>query len=176
MVPPTVTAAAAAFSSYDRNGNGFISIDELKALLTDLGMLKGMSPSAAAAFVVSQFAMADSKTKDGKLDPQEFNRLYLKLAAPRLLEVLQADVPEQLAQLRHTFFSFAGFGSRSGGQAAPSGLDGVRVLLLVLACDMLGGGVNTQVTHCKQTLLLLLLRFAHGPTMTQFSQEIVGLI
>ncbi|KAI3431389.1 hypothetical protein D9Q98_004443 [Chlorella vulgaris] len=138
MVPPTVTAAAAAFSSYDRNGNGFISIDELKALLTDLGMLKGMSPSAAAAFVVSQFAMADSKTKDGKLDPQEFNRLYLKLAAPRLLEVLQADVPEQLAQLRHTFFSFAGFGSRSGGQAAPSGLDGARFIKLCRATGLVG--------------------------------------
>ncbi|KAL4856362.1 Tubulin polymerization-promoting protein family member 2 [Chlorella vulgaris] len=138
MVPPTTAAAAAAFSSYDRNGNGFISIDELKALLTDLGMLKGMSPPAAAAFVVSQFAMADSKTKDGKLDPQEFNRLYLKLAAPRLLEVLQADVPVQLAHLHQTFSSFAGFGSRSGGQAAPSGLDGARFIKLCRATGLVG--------------------------------------
>lgn len=51
-------AALAAFARYDRDSSGYITIDELKAVVKDLGLLKGMAPHEAAAWVVSQFALA----------------------------------------------------------------------------------------------------------------------
>jgi hypothetical protein len=50
--------AQAAFSKYDRNRSGGITVEELRALLKDMGLLEGMAPQEAASWVVAQFAMA----------------------------------------------------------------------------------------------------------------------
>lgn len=54
-VPPD---ALAAFRKYDRNKSGGITVEELRALLADMGLLEGLAPQEAAAWVVAQFAMA----------------------------------------------------------------------------------------------------------------------
>jgi hypothetical protein len=72
-------AALAAFQQYDRNGSGAIEVEELRALARDLGLLQGRSPAEAAAWVAQQFALADRKTRDNRLDFAEFSRFHSKV-------------------------------------------------------------------------------------------------
>ena len=74
-------AALAAFQQYDRNGSGALEVEELRALARDLGLLQGRSPAEAAAWVAQQFALADRKTMDNRLDFAEFSRFYSKVGA-----------------------------------------------------------------------------------------------
>lgn len=56
-----------------------------------------------------------------------------QVTAPRLLDVLAADMPEELERLRAVFLGFAAFGAARGA-APPAELDGVS------CC-------NVQITH-----------------------------
>jgi hypothetical protein len=71
--------AAAAFAQYDRNSSGAIEVDELKALLRDLGLLQGKGLDEVHTFVAQQFAMADRKSRDNKLDEAEFSAYFAKV-------------------------------------------------------------------------------------------------
>lgn len=57
---------------------------QLRRLLADLGVLQGRSPDAAATFVAQQFALADRRSRDGRLDWEEFRRYYDKVRNAQL--------------------------------------------------------------------------------------------
>jgi hypothetical protein len=67
------------FERYDRNKTGAIEIEELRALLGDMGLLANKTLNEADSFVVQQFAAADAD-KDSKLEFEEFAAYYGKVA------------------------------------------------------------------------------------------------
>lgn len=62
----------AVFERYDRNHSGAIEVEELRALLADLGL------KTSDSFVVAQFAAADAD-RDSKLSLEEFVAYYAKV-------------------------------------------------------------------------------------------------
>lgn len=60
--------------------------------------------------------------------------LAMQATAPRLLEVLSADMPAEVERLRSVFLGFAAFGAPRGA-APPTELDGVGAQGLQLACS-----------------------------------------
>lgn len=121
---------------------------QLRKLLADLGKLQGRSPDAAATFVAQQFALADRRSRDGRLDSEEFRRYYAKATAPRLLEVLGAEMPVELAALRSVFQSFAAFGAAS--KQPVTEIDGVRSTALCDAVTLCGACAATfSVAACR---------------------------
>ena len=56
--------------------------------------------------------------------------VVLQVAAPRLLDALAVDMPEELQQLRQVFLTFATFGAPRSGGPALTELDGVSALVM----------------------------------------------
>lgn len=70
--------AAAAFAKYDRSGAGYVTVEGMRALLKDVGLLEGRGAADATAFVVQQFALASRKSRDDRLSFDEFSKFYAK--------------------------------------------------------------------------------------------------
>lgn len=128
--------------------------------------------SSPVCICTVQFAMADRKSRDNKLDEAEFSAYFAKVGqgpgqalptwgcclirhpalfdfprspaakanrllktaasrvfqvtAPKLVDSLAAEAPEELAQLRRSFAAFATFGATRASAGGDSELDGVR--------------------------------------------------
>lgn len=106
-----MTEEMKAFRKYDKNRSGAIEIDELKALMTDLGLLKGKSSAQIRECVVAAFASADTD-RDNALNLEEFSVYYQRVTAPSLVEALQAEYPDDLSGVQHAFNEWVCFGAR----------------------------------------------------------------
>ncbi|KAL4440442.1 hypothetical protein ABPG75_003443 [Micractinium tetrahymenae] len=164
MAPPPPSAEA-AYASYARNTSAGMRVEELKTLLSDLGLLQGRPAAEAAAFVAAQFAAADRRTKDGRLDAQEFAAYYSKVTAPRLLDVLSADMPAELERLRSVFLGFAAFGAPRG-TVPPTELDGARFIKLCKESGLVGRQLSA--TDCDLIFAKAKERAARKVTFEQF--------
>lgn len=107
-----VTKELEAFRKYDKNRSGAIEIDELKALMADLGLLSGKSAAQIRECVVATFALADSD-RDNALNMEEFSIYYQRVTAPSLVEALQAEYPDDLSGVQHAFNEWVCFGARA---------------------------------------------------------------
>ncbi|KAI7843588.1 hypothetical protein COHA_002830 [Chlorella ohadii] len=158
--------AAEAFAQYDRNSSGAIEVDELKALLRDLGLLQGKGPDEAHAFVAQQFALADRKSRDNKLDEAEFAAYFAKVTAPKLVDSLAAEAPQELAQLRRVFGAYATFGATRASAGGDSELDGARWIKLCKETKLIGRGLTP--TDCDLMFAKVKERSARKITFEQF--------
>ncbi|PSC71858.1 flagellar associated [Micractinium conductrix] len=172
MVSAPAMTAAEAFARYDRNRTGKIEVEELRALLADLGLLAGRCAADTASFVVQQFALADKMTKDGGLDMAEFGAYYAKVTAPRLLDDLVARMPLQVQALRAAFLSFASFGAPRSF-VPPKELDGARFIKLCKETGLVGKALST--TDCDIMFAKCKERSARKITFEQFV-DCVGLL
>jgi hypothetical protein len=76
--------AQETFEKYDVDKSGNIDKDELKALMTDLGMNKGLNEEQFDREVENELNASDFGAADGKLDYDEFVALYNELINYRL--------------------------------------------------------------------------------------------
>lgn len=76
----TVEDLQPIFEKYDKNNSGAIEVEELRTMLSDMGLLKNKTLAEMDSFVVQQFASADSD-KDSKLNYQEFSSYYSKVSS-----------------------------------------------------------------------------------------------
>ena len=76
--------ARQAFEKYDVDKSGNIDKDELKALMIDLGMNKGLNEDQFERDVQSELEQSDFGAADGKLDYDEFVGFYNELINYRL--------------------------------------------------------------------------------------------
>jgi hypothetical protein len=89
--------------------------------MSHLGLLNGRSPAESNALVVSAFSSADTD-KDNALNLQEFTSYFNLATAPRTVDVLKAEHPEDMIALRQAFVNWASFGSgnRTSGAGSSS--------------------------------------------------------
>ncbi|KAG7553114.1 EF-hand domain [Arabidopsis thaliana x Arabidopsis arenosa] len=62
-----------AFNVFDRNGDGFITVDELKAVLSSLGLKQGMSLEECRKMIIQV-----DVDGDGRVDYKEFRQMMKK--------------------------------------------------------------------------------------------------
>ena len=101
---------AQIFVKYDKNRTGAIEIDELRDVMSDLGLLGGRSNAEKASVVVAAFTAADTD-RDNALSLEEFTAFYLRATAPRLSDFLHCQYPDAYASLRTAFHDWASFGA-----------------------------------------------------------------
>lgn len=99
------------FRIYLTNFFLYTQIEEFKHLMTDLGLLANRSYTESSSMVVSAFTAADLD-RDNTLSVEEFLIYYRRATAPRLIDVLRSDYPEDIRALRQMFTSWATFGLR----------------------------------------------------------------
>lgn len=73
-----MTIAADIFKKADANQNGSLTVNEVEAALTELGVLEGFSPAEVKKIVRNEFRIADSNSS-GRLSLDEFTEYYVKL-------------------------------------------------------------------------------------------------
>lgn len=106
------------FRKYDRNKSGFIEIQELKQVMSDLGQIQLSRPTSVwYANVIATMRKFDLDGDD-RLNPDEFASFYSEATAPRLYEVLECSEPEKAKKLREKYRNFAVFGK--GWNSTPS--------------------------------------------------------
>jgi hypothetical protein len=115
-------------------------IDELRELISDLGLLHGRSAAEAARIVAASFSAADTDG-DMALSESEFAIFYRHATAPRLADLLEAEHPEEVLELQGCFAAWAAFGGdRSpGAERRPPGLASSQFVKLCRDTGLVGG-------------------------------------
>ncbi|KAL3132079.1 hypothetical protein ABBQ32_008689 [Trebouxia sp. C0010 RCD-2024] len=138
----------AIFQAYDRNRSGALELEELHAVLADLGIMDGVKQTEVDSYVAQQFRQADTDG-DGQVTFEDFSEYYQAMSISRArLELRSTMGMEAERSLRKVFVSFASFAVR----VPVEDLDGAKFSKLCRDAKLLGkrfGAIDVDIVFAK---------------------------
>ncbi|KAL3156386.1 hypothetical protein ABBQ38_000700 [Trebouxia sp. C0009 RCD-2024] len=134
--------------TYDRNRSGALELEELHAVLADLGIMDGVKQTEVDSYVAQQFRQADTDG-DGQVTFEDFSEYYQAMSISRArLELRSTMGMEAERSLRKVFVSFASFAVR----VPVEDLDGAKFSKLCRDAKLLGkrfGAIDVDIVFAK---------------------------